>query len=252
MKKNVLVVDIGNSYSKIAIVKKKIICKKKIIKNEKNINTNKIKSIIKIYKDNLFNGSIIGSVYPKLTKLFYKAIKEILGIKAYVISKKTKLNFTLSKTSITKVGQDILALCEYSVSKSKNVIAFCFGTAIFGILIKNKKLIGSSISIGLNKNLEALNLNTKLIKKVKIQKIKKANWGTDTKSALLSGVYHYALGFMNNFYKAAKNYLKTEKIYTVISGGEITKLNTDFNYELNYNAILLGYNLIYWMNQKKN
>lgn len=247
--KNVLIIDIGNSYSKIAVAKHNLIYKKKIIKNENKIDFEKIYTVIKTYKNNLFHGSIIGSVNPKLTKIFYEIVKEILGIEAYLINKKTKINFCLPEIPIKKIGQDILALSEYCVKKNKNAVGFCFGTAIFGILIKNKKLIGSSISIGLKKNLEALNLNTKLIEKVETKKINKIYWGTDTKSALLSGLYHYALGFMNSFYKVSKNYLKNKKIYSVVSGGEIIKIKTDFNYELNNNAILMGYSLIYWNNQ---
>lgn len=252
LKQNVLIIDIGNSFSKIAVVKQNLIYKKILIQNEKEINNSKIKLIIEKYKNVCFHGSIIGSVSPKLTKIFYKSIQKILGIEPYLINKKTKINFSLPKISIKKIGQDILALSEYCVNKNKNAVGFCFGTAIFGILIKNKKLVGASISIGLNKNLEALNLNTKLIKKVETKKINKIYWGTDTKSALLSGIYHYSIGFMNNFYRNAKNYLKTNKIYSVVSGGQITKIKTDFNYELNRNAILLGYNLIYWNNQKTN
>lgn len=250
--KKVLIIDIGNSYSKVAIAKNNLIYKKKIIKNENQVNFKKIYLIIKSYKNNLFHGSIIGSVNPKLTKIFYKTVQKSLGIEPYLINKKTKINFSLPEISIKKIGQDILALSEYCVNKNKNAIGFCFGTAIFGILIKNKKLVGASISIGLSKNLEALNLNTRLIEKVETKKINKISWGTDTRSALLSGIYHYAIGFMNNFYRNAKNYLKTDKIYSVISGGQITKMKTDFNYELNKNAILLGYNLIYWNNQKTN
>lgn len=250
--KNILIIDIGNSYSKIAIAKNNLIYKKTIIKNKQKVEFKKIELIIEKYKNVCFHGSIIGSVFPKLTKIFYEIIQKHLGIKPYLISKKTKLNFQLPKLSINKIGQDILALCQYSVNKNKNAISFCFGTAIFAILIKNKNLIGVSISIGLMKNLEALNLNTELINQIKIEKVKKINWGITTKSALASGLYHYAIGFMNSFYINAKNYLKTEKIYSVISGGEITELKTNFNYELNYNAILLGYNLIYWMNQNKN
>lgn len=248
--KKVLVIDIGNSYSKIAIAKQNLIYKKIIIKNEKKVNFKKIKLIIEKYKSIIFHGSIIGSVVPKLTKIFYELIQKILGIKPYLINKKTKLNFHLSKLSIKKIGQDILALSEYCSSKNENTIGFCFGTAIFAILIKNKNLIGASISIGLIKNLEALNLNTELIKKIKINKVTKINWGITTKSALASGIYHYAIGFMNSFYEASKNYLKTDKIYSVVSGGEITKIKTNFDYELNKNAILLGYSLIYWNNQK--
>lgn len=250
--KNILIIDIGNSYSKLAIAKNNLIYKKTIIKNEQKLKFKKIELIIEKYKNICFHGSIIGSVVPKLTKIFYETIQKHLGIKPYLINKKTKLNFQLPKLSINKIGQDILALCQYSVNKNKNAISFCFGTAIFAILIENRKLIGVSISIGLMKNLEALNLNTKLINRIKIEKVKKINWGATTKSALASGLYHYAIGFMNSFYINAKNYLKTDKIYSVISGGEITELKTNFNYELNYNAILLGYNLIYWMNQNKN
>lgn len=251
-KQNVLIIDIGNSFCKIAIVKQNLIYKKILIQNEKEINNQKIKLIIEKYKNVYFHGSIIGSVVPKLTKIFYELIQKILGIKPYLINKKTKLNFQLPKLSIKKIGQDILALCQYSVNKNKNAISFCFGTAIFAILIKNKNLIGVSISIGLMKNLESLNLNAELINKIEIKKVKKTNWGITTRTALESGLYHYATGFMNSFYKTAKNYLKTDKIYSVISGGEIVNLETDFNYELNYNAVLLGYNLIYWMNQDKN
>lgn len=250
--KNVLVIDIGNSYSKIAIAKNSLVYKKTIIKNEKKLDFKKIRLIIEKYKNVYFHGVIIGSVVPKLTKIFCEAVKEIIGIQPYLINKKTKLNFQLPKLSINKIGQDILALCQYSVNKNENAISFCFGTAIFAILIKNKNLIGVSISIGLMKNLESLNLNAELINKIKVKKVKKNNWGITTRTALESGLYHYAVGFMNSFYKTAKNYLKTDKIYSVISGGETVNLETNFNYELNYDAVLLGYNLIYWMNQDKN
>lgn len=249
----VLVIDIGNSYTKIAACKDNLVLKKYELLSNDNIN---VELISQILKNNFikfqFSGSIIGSVVNKYKKIFINAIKSIFNLKPYLINNHTLYTFKVNKKiQIKNVGDDILALATFCNSLSKDGIGFSFGSSIFGILVVDNEFIGASITMGLTNTVNSLIQNIDLIKKTKINVFNKTPLiGTNTVSALEDGIYHMRNGFVNSFYNSyiQKYKLNSKYLNCVLTGYEANIINANFNYHIERNAILLGYYFIYLFN----
>lgn len=246
--KNILVIDIGNSFIKIGLFNKNDqLLNKVLLKTKSRISFNWMN---KIFRNNFhqFNvdSCIIGSVVLKFNKLFEKVVLDIWGISCYFINKLTKFSFTTDKINLCEVGDDILALSEYCTKKSKNAIGFSFGTAMFAVYIFNKKLKGVSIAAGIGMSFYKLFSNVCLLKKMKLNKYSSLNYGNNTKAALESGFNNVRTGFVMAFYNGIDN--KHKDFFCVISGGECGDVQVDFPYLIDENAILLGFKFIYELN----
>lgn len=248
----IFVADIGNSYSKIAIIDNKLnVIEKMYFRTQKKIDEKVLqKKFLKLKKNHKLNGSIIGSVISGHANIFFKVAKRAFGIDSYLMNENTKLSFTLKKIERNIVGQDILALAEFCSSKNKNSIGFSFGTAIFAILLQNNNLEGAAISAGLG--LSFLNLSSRIeaIKDKKLDLKKKYFFGNDTISALESGINNLRTGYVSSFYENAIKLIPNKKIYCVICGGEAATVSINHEYEINVNAVLIGYALIFFKNNR--
>ncbi|WP_027124235.1 type III pantothenate kinase [Mycoplasmoides pirum] len=249
---NVLVIDVGNSYTKIAILndKKKIL--KKITLLTKNIkSTNYVKKIIKTYFNNKhLRYGILGSVVLDKNLFFINAFEKN-ELKLYLINKKTKFNFEFDKKIKEKeVGNDILALATYCSYKAKNVLGFSFGTATVAILLINNVFKGASIISGLKINVESLFSRTYLINKIQFDFRKKNLLGNDTRTAIESGLSNLKNGFVSYLYDSVKSLykFKCKNLMCIVCGHDINKLNVNFKYIKNNDAILIGYFLILKIN----
>lgn len=246
---NYLIVDIGNSYTKIGLFKKndelihKILIKTRIQITEKELK----EIIINNFSKYKINNSIIGSVVPKKTKTFIKIIKELFFINSYLLNQKTKTTFIFDNINRNEIGDDIIALAEFCSHKSKNALGFSFGTAMFAIYLNDNKLVGATIAPGIGTSFAKLLNKASLLKIDKLNKYSSLNYGNDTLTALESGFNNVRKGFVLGIYhsiiKSSNN-----KIYCVISGGESHYIDVDFEYKINENAILLGFKYIYELN----
>lgn len=250
MLQKIFIADIGNSYSKIAIIDSNFnVIEKMCFKTKKGIGRNILKSkFLKMKKAHQVNGAIVGSVVYGQANLFSKVVKDVFGITAYLIDENTKLSFTLKNIDKNNVGQDILALAEFCSNKNPNSIGFSFGTAMFAILLKNNNLEGVAISAGLSLSFFSLVSKIEAIDFKKLNIKKKTYFGKDTISSVESGINNLRTGFVLSFYENAMKLIPNNKIYCVISGGEASPISINYDYEINTNAILLGYAFIYFNN----
>lgn len=248
---HILVVDVGNSYTKIGVYEKD---KEKsslivLFPTIRKLNMTKLTSKIKVFKKYNIKHSIVGSVVPNIKSVFLKTIKKVFDIEPYFINENSMFSFTMDETPKKELGDDLKALCEYCVSVNKNSIGISFGTAIAAVYLKDKHLQGVSITAGLGFGLDKLIEKASLLKKNKINKFSLSSYGTNTISALESGINNLRSGFVNNFYQQAKKENLKNDLKCIVTGGESYNINVDsLDYEINKESILIGFKKIYFLN----
>lgn len=254
MKKEfILIVDIGNSFTKIGLYS---ICSNKskkivIFKTKKRINEKEIFNEFKKFNSWKINHCILGCVVKGLKNKYKVLLKKFFDVSTYTINKNTIVSFGVEKKIKEKLGDDLMALAEYCSSINQDIVGFSFGTAIATIFIKNNKLIGVSISPGIGFSLEFFLSKIKLYEYSKISKNKNYFFGLDNKQALESGVNNLRRGYVIGIMEYVKIKYKRD-FFCLITGGESFKINpVYFEWLLNPEAILLGFKYIYIVNNTK-
>lgn len=246
----IFVADIGNSYSKIAIIdsNNKVI-EKLYFKTENKFNEEFLEyRFLELKKNHIISGAIIGSVISKHTNIFKKVATSVFKVKPYLMDESTKLSFTLKEIDRNIVGQDILALAEYCSRKNENAVGFSFGTAMFALYLKNNNLEGVTISPGLGLSFNQLASKIKTLKYIKLDFENKEFKGKNTISALETGINNIRTGFVINFYNNVLKDNVNNNFYCVLTGGEVADVEIDHEYEIDTNAVLKGYSMIYFEN----
>ena len=253
----VLIGDIGNTITKICLVKINSLKIKKII----YFNSNKISSesslkreLKKIIKKQSINKiALFSSVVPKyqlilkkLLKKFYKV--KLKEIKESGINKIIKINIKNRK----QVGSDRIANAVGAYKKYKtNCIVLDFGTATtFDVVSKNGIYNGGIIAPGVNLSIKSLSSSADQIPTFSIKKQKKII-GKNTIEALYSGFYWGYSGLINNI--IVKIEKETKKKYKIIfTGGyaELFKTSIVRSFTINRNITIEGIIEIFKKNKK--
>ncbi|ADE19736.1 type III pantothenate kinase [Mycoplasma crocodyli] len=248
--KSYLTIDIGNSFIKMGLFNEN----KELIDfsmfPSKKIDLDKIISKLETYKMKNIVSVIMGCVVKSYWEKLNLVLKNVLSIEAYRINEKTKFSFDSSGFIAKGIGDDLLALSEYAVRKNENSIAFSFGTSNVGLFIVDKKLIGVSISAGLESSYNSLISKASLLKKTKIDRASLLSYGQDTSGALESGYFHHRNGFLLSFVNSIKAKYDDKNFYIVASGNAATSFNNNHFVEINKYAILEGYLNILTINIK--
>ena len=222
-----IVGDIGNSDTKVCIIKNKKIFKK-IIFPTKLLTKSYFDNKIKFIKKHKITSSLFCSVVPKKFEIIKNVLNRSYSIKTYELKKIDLKDIIKIKVNIKQIGSDRLAN-SISVSKlNSNYIIIDFGTATtFDVIIKNN-YYGGIIAPGINLSIKSLENNASLIPNFTLQKVKKVI-GKNTLSALRSGFFWGYTGLINNIIKLIK--IETKKNFKIIVTGGYSHL---FNSSLDY------------------
>jgi len=220
---NIIIGDIGNTLTKICLVKSSSY---KIIKinyfNSKKIYLKKnlnlvFKKIIK--KNEIHKIALFSSVVPKyeskmksfLRKKYHIILKEIKDKK---IKKIVKINIK----DKNQVGSDRIANAVGVYKKyKKNSIVLDFGTATtFDVVTKDGTYNGGAIAPGVNLSINSLTSSADQIPLFLVKKQKKVV-GKNTIEALRSGFYWGYLGLINNIILKIEK--ETKKKYRIVFTG---------------------------------
>ena len=250
-KEYILVVDIGNSYIKVGLFEYDNDNSIEIIMFKTNLNLDETflnENLKKIEQYNIKH-SVLGSVVPKINNVFIEYIENKFNIKPYQINFESKFSFDLTDSVRKQVGDDLLALSEFCVAKGHSVLGFSFGTAISSVFIYNKFLEGVFISPGISFGLNHLINNACLLDKTELNKNSTLSYGNTTNKALEAGINNLRRGIVMSSIELVKTEYKLKNIPCLISGGEASKIDpVNFDYEINKEAILIGYKKIYLLN----
>jgi len=214
-----LIIDIGNTNTKIFIVENQNIVKFFIFSNENNFfNNNFIKEIMNFD----INCCIISQVGNFINKNFINFIYK--NYKVVNFTNKSKLPIKIDYLTPETLGLDrIAAAVGASVILPKtNVLIIDMGSAItYDILTKNNVYLGGNISPGIKMRFKSLNNFTKNLPLIEDfdKNFDKKLYGTTTFEAIfygvINGVTNEIIGNINAFNNTFEN------LNVIFTGGDI-------------------------------
>jgi len=212
--------DIGNTETKICLVKNDKIIKKILIpsKGKKiDILNRHLRKFNFVKLKKILFCSVVPSTFKELKNYFRKKTQ----IKCYELKELNLRSILKIDVNYKQVGSDRLANAISVSVKDKNFVILDFGTATtFDVLIgENYK--GGIISPGINLSLNTLSDKASLIPKINLKIMSKVI-GKDTSSAVRSGFFWGYAGLIDNILNLIKK--ETKKSFKVIITGGFSKL----------------------------
>ena len=243
----ILVGDIGNSVTKICIVKNNKILKKITIPTEL-LTTKYFDKKIKFIKKYKIVSSLFCSVVPKKYLIIKNILSKKYSIKINDLKKINLKDLIKIKVDFKQVGSDRIANSISVLNMKTNYIIIDFGTATtFDVIIKDT-YYGGVIAPGINLSIKSLEKNASLIPIFTIKKVKKVI-GKSTLSALRSGFFWGYTGLINNIIKLIK--FETKKNFKIIATGGYSHLfNSSLNYKVSIDKDVTINGLIKIINKK--
>lgn len=164
---------------------------------------------------------IVCSVVPKVAKMLVADLKQLSGVKPYIIGKDVKVPIKNLYRKPAEVGQDRLVNAYAAgVLYGAPLIAIDFGTAItFDVISKRKEYMGGLIIPGLRISLEALREHTALLPGIKLGKPKELI-GRDTRNSMLGGIVFGFAALCDDLSERIKNRIGRDAL-VIGTGGNI-------------------------------
>lgn len=212
-----LVIDIGNSRTKIAVFEER-----KLITSEKvqKLDSGKLQQYL---NNSNFSHSIISSVNDEISDL-----EDLLRSKTNYVRFSASLNTGIINKykSPSTLGLDRLAgvLGAKSLFPGKNCLVIDAGTCItYDAIDRNGVYEGGSISPGLNMRLKAMHSFTGRLPEIEFTDY--TDWqGYDTVSAMLSGVVNGSIGEVKAFIETYNQ--KYPELQIILCGGDAIFFDT--------------------------
>ena len=254
---NILIGDIGNTNTKICLVKKSNLKVIKMINfNSKDIINDKeiLKKLKKLTLNRTINKiGLFSSVVPKYFFVLKKNIKKSFQVSLKEIKdKKIDKIVNIKVKNIQQLGSDRIANAVGVFKKYKmNCIVVDLGTATtFDVVNKNGTYNGGIISPGIKLSIKSLSNTADQIPLFSLRKKKKII-GKNTIEALQSGFYWGYTGLINNIILKIES--ETKKKYKVIfTGGYANLFKTSIrrSFVIDRNITISGIIEIFKKNKK--
>ena len=212
-----IVGDIGNTSTRICLLKKSKILKSIIFDTEKLLIKGFIKKILKnLKKKKLKKEILFSSVVPRALKKIKNDIKnenfKVLEIKSLSLKKLIKINIK----NISQLGSDRIAN-SIEGKRFKNCLIIDFGTATTFDIVRNGEYEGGVIAPGVKLSIKNLSQSTALLPYFNLKGNQKT-YGKNTKDALNAGFIWGYQGLINNIInKITFNWKMKYKI--ILTGG---------------------------------
>ena len=212
-----IVGDIGNTSTRICLLKKSKILKSIIFDTEKLLIKGFIKKILKnLKKKKLKKEILFSSVVPRALKKIKNDLKnenlKVLEIKSLSLKKLIKINIK----NISQLGSDRI-VNSIEGKRFKNCLIIDFGTATTFDIVKNGEYEGGVIAPGVKLSIKNLSQSTALLPFFNLKGNQKT-YGKNTKEALNAGFIWGYQGLINNIInKITFNWKMKYKI--ILTGG---------------------------------
>ena len=239
--------DIGNTETKICLVKNNKIIQKILIPSKgKKIHI--LNKHLRKFNFAELKKLLFCSVVPQTFKELKNYFKQKTQIKCFELKELNLRSVLNIDVNYKQVGSDRLANAICVSAKNKNFIILDFGTATtFDVLIgKNYK--GGIISPGINLSLNTLSDKASLIPKINLKRMSKVI-GKDTKSAVRSGFFWGYSGLIDNILNLIKK--ETRKTFKIIITGGFSNLfiksisyRAKINRDITIKGLIISANLI--------
>ena len=212
-----IVGDIGNTSTRICLLKKSKILNSIIFDTEKLLIKGFIKKILKnLKKKKLKKEILFSSVVPRALKKIKNDLKnenlKVLEIKSLSLKKLIKINIK----NISQLGSDRI-VNSIEGKRFKNCLIIDFGTATTFDIVRNGEYEGGVIAPGVKLSIKNLSQSTALLPFFNLKSNQKT-YGKNTKEALNAGFIWGYQGLINNIInKITFNWKMKYKI--ILTGG---------------------------------
>ena len=237
-----LIGDIGNTETKICLVKENQRISKKLILKTSKIEPKYLKKKLRILNKYKFSIKkiLFSSVVPKTYKKIKVYLKKNIKLSPKELKEIELKNFIKIKVNKKQVGSDRLANAIGISKKNKNFIIVDFGTATTFDIVINDKYLGGVIAPGVNLSLKTLIMKASLIPDLKVTKISNVI-GKNTSSAVKSGFYWGYAGLIDNLIKMIIKQTR-KKFDLILTGGlsDVFKNSIKFKSSIVKDLTILG------------
>ena len=240
-----LIIDVGNTYAKLAVYSKNRLLVKKV---ELHIDVSKVaNSLLDKYKS--IDSGIISSV-GRLSKVDVKLISK--RIQLIELNHKTSLPFKNFYGTPKTLGVDRIALVSASVEQfpNNNVLIIDAGTCItYDFITAKNEYLGGAISPGIRIRYTSLNNLTANLPLLE-SKAPKSFIGTTTSESIHSGIIN---GVLNEIEGVINKYIENyEDLTVILTGGDTKFLSKRLKSSIfaNSNFLLEGLNYLLEFNTK--
>ena len=238
-----LIIDIGNSFVKVAVFKKDALVQKELIQSKDLLKT--VKELKKKYKT--LNKAIISSV-GKVETTIIDVLKESFHV--LVLNSQTQLRFKNLYGTPKTLGVDRMALVSASTKQfpKKNVLIVDAGTCITYDFINNKnEYFGGAISPGIRMRYQSLNnftANLPLLETNLPTDIIGNSTATSIHSGIITGILKEIDGVISEYKE------KYPDLTVILTGGDTKFLSKQLKSSIfaNSNFLLEGLNHILQFN----
>lgn len=240
-----LIIDFGNTLTKVAVFRKYIIIKQFQFSK---LAISDLDKIIEKYPQ--IKSVIVSSVieYPSEIKQFLRSRFQFLELES-----DTPVPFTNNYKSPTTLGKDRIAAvaAASTLYPNKHVLVIDAGTCItYDLVTDEGTYYGGSISPGIGMRFKALHEYTGNLPYVEANKVDFLI-GSNTEESILSGVYNGLINEIDGIIWSYKeNY---EKLTVVLSGGDYIYFDKRLKNNIFAlpNIVLIGLNIILEFNDSK-
>ena len=191
----------------------------------------------------------ISSVVPFFTKVLQKQLADKFKITPYMIGESSYSALPIEVLHPDKIGSDLVADALAGYTKfNDDCLVVDFGTALTFTIVANKKIKGVNIAPGLKTAMKALATSAVKLNEIPLE-LPVSVIGTDTTSAIQSGILWGYVGLVEKMIERIEDELKTDM--KVIATGGLSKvlepLQAQFD-TIDGNLTLEGIRLIYEAN----
>ena len=253
----ILVIDVGNTHTVIGVYKEeKLLGHWRISTNLEKTEDEYgilVKSLLVNSKLSLENvkGMVISCVIPPVTWILKKMSLDYFKISPIVVGPGTKTEIYIKTDNPKEVGADriVNAIAAYKLYGGP-VIIVDFGTATTFCAVNTEGVyLGGAIAPGVEISAEALAEKTAKLPKIEIIKPKNSI-GSNTISAMQSGIFFGYLGLTNELIRRFKKELGEDSV-VVATGGQAELIGNESKLidKINPYLTLQGLRMIYEMNK---
>jgi len=253
----ILVIDVGNTHTVIGVYKEEKLLGHWRISTDLNKTEDEYGMLLKslLFNSNLsfsdIKSVVISCVIPPASWILKKMSKDYFKVTAIVVEPGTKTGICIKLDNPKEVGADriVNAIAAYELYGGP-VIIVDFGTATtFCAIDKDGNYLGGAIAPGIEISAEALAEKTAKLPEIEIIKPKNSI-GSNTISAMQSGIFFGYLGLTNGLIRRFKKELGEDSV-VVATGGQAELIGNESKLidKINPYLTLQGLRMIYEMNK---
>ncbi|WP_339046772.1 type III pantothenate kinase [Spiroplasma endosymbiont of Colias croceus] len=242
--KSLLLVDIGNTLIKIAMINdSEIIEQWAVIETKSKTAIVQLKKAFKLNKKLHFEEAVISCVVPNFLIIIEKLIVFTYNLKPLIVDFNLLSSLPLKlNLENRQLASDLIALSYAAYTKYHNAIVVSLGTATTYSVVVNDVLVGVIIGPGFSTSKDALIDNAALLVDFEMQHYQ-SMLGKNTNHALSIG-YGYGFSAMINSIVARIKNETNISLPVILTGGSVPILKSYFDFSYIYEPQMLFLGLV--------